>query len=253
MSQCITVSVVSHGHDTELKHLLRDLASHDCGYILQVIVTLNISSVCEIDKWIKTADWPFHVDVLMNSVPQGFSRNHNQAFNLSRGLYFCVVNPDVELDFDPFPQMLLKFLDAAVGCVYPFQITSSSEPQDYKRPVPSPQALLARHCKYLKRWEIGLPKLWVNASFLLFSNTAYANLGGFDERYFMYCEDVDICLRMKLSGYRLVAAEGAVVRHTASFASRGNIKHLFWHLISLFRLWTSSSYRDCKVELYQND
>jgi len=66
-------------------------------------------------------------------------------------------------------------------------------------------------------------------------------MGGFDERYFMYCEDVDLCLRLRLAGLRLVRAPVSVV-HAGRGASRRSAVHLAWHVRSLLRLWCSRSF-----------
>lgn len=243
MNKCITVSVVSHAHDEALRRLLADLATHSSDNIQQIIVTLNIPSI-SILLWINTVDWPFDIEVLSNQVPKGFSKNHNHAFKLSKSEYFCVINPDVELCGNPFPPMLHLFADAKIGCVYPLQITTASVPQDYKRPPPSPLSLLARHCNVFPDLINDFPSVWVNASFLLFPRNIYIDLNGFDEKYFMYCEDVDICIRLSLRGSHLVAAEKSVVRHQGSFASRKNFRHFLWHIASLARLWMSPAYRE---------
>jgi GT2 family glycosyltransferase len=59
----------------------------------------------------------------------------------------------------------------------------------------------------------------------------------------MYCEDVDLCLRLQLAGYRLVEAPQARVVHDAHRASRRSLRHLVWHLRSLWRLWHSTPYQ----------
>ena len=59
----------------------------------------------------------------------------------------------------------------------------------------------------------------------------------------MYCEDVDLCLRQQLAGWRLARADGAAVVHAARRASRRDPRHLFWHLSSLWRLWRSRTWQ----------
>jgi N-acetylglucosaminyl-diphospho-decaprenol L-rhamnosyltransferase len=66
---------------------------------------------------------------------------------------------------------------------------------------------------------------------------------GFDEGYFMYCEDVDLCLRLRLQGLTLSKAPARVI-HAGQRNSHRRLRHLMWHLRSLLRLWTSVAYRE---------
>ena len=84
---------------------------------------------------------------------------------------------------------------------------------------------------------------WANAALLLFHSVAYQRIQGFDEAYHMYCEDVDICLRLQLAGYRLAEAQDACVVHAGQRASHRQWRHLGWHLRSLWRLWQSPAYQ----------
>jgi len=79
---------------------------------------------------------------------------------------------------------------------------------------------------------------WISAAFWLVSAPVFRQLGGFDERFFMYCEDTDFCLRMQLAGFGFKRA-GASVVHQARRGSGIEGRHLAWHLRSLLRLWTT--------------
>ena len=83
---------------------------------------------------------------------------------------------------------------------------------------------------------------WTNGAFMLFRSSVFRQLRGFDTRYFMYCEDVDICLRLQDLGFALDAAPEVTVGHHAAHASRRDLRHLGWHLGSLWRLWTSDTF-----------
>ena len=63
---------------------------------------------------------------------------------------------------------------------------------------------------------------------------AWERVGGFDERYFMYCEDLDLCLRLRLAGWAVGIAPAARVEHDYDF-DKGGRK---WFLLERNRWWT---------------
>jgi N-acetylglucosaminyl-diphospho-decaprenol L-rhamnosyltransferase len=63
---------------------------------------------------------------------------------------------------------------------------------------------------------------------------AWEALGGFEPRYFMYCEDLDLCLRLRLSGWGVGIAPGAQVEHDYEFGKGGRK----WYLLERNRWWT---------------
>jgi N-acetylglucosaminyl-diphospho-decaprenol L-rhamnosyltransferase len=72
-------------------------------------------------------------------------------------------------------------------------------------------------------------------------------LHGFDERYFLYYEDVDLCGRLCLAGLRVVVCPDSQVVHHAQRSSRRSLKYLRWHLASMLRFFLSPVYRQLKA------
>jgi len=65
------------------------------------------------------------------------------------------------------------------------------------------------------------------------------SLGGFDERYFLYYEDVDLCARIRDRGLEVAVCAGASVIHAARRESRRNPHYAAWHLRSAVRFLAS--------------
>ena len=128
------------------------------------------------------------------------------------------------------------------GCAYPVQVNAQGQLQDSERELPTPQALLRRHA--LGRRELRVD--WVNAACLVLPQPVWQAVGGFDESYFMYCEDVDLCLRVRLAGLALVQAP-VQIEHSGQRASHQRWGHLRWHVRSLLRLWRSPVYRQARL------
>jgi N-acetylglucosaminyl-diphospho-decaprenol L-rhamnosyltransferase len=237
----VCISVVSHGHGNEVFHLISTLEALCVETARHVVLTINVPEP-DLLHLIKARSWKFELSIIQNSMPKGFGANHNAAFLKCDCEYFCVLNPDIVLSSDPFPALIGQFRDAAVGCSFPMQLAETGEPQDYARKRPSLRALLSRYAGSGRRHKASSRPEWVNGAFMVFPAKIFQELKGFDERYFMYCEDVDICLRLQNAGYTL-GQSAATVTHPAHRNSRINFRHLAWHMASLLRLWSSDSYR----------
>ncbi|EOV0841036.1 glycosyltransferase family 2 protein, partial [Cronobacter sakazakii] len=78
---------------------------------------------------------------------------------------------------------------------------------------------------------------WASGSFLLFTSQLYERLEGFDTKYYMYCEDIDICLRANLIiGAKLTYIPSVRAIHLAAHANRKLFsKNFIWHFSSAMR------------------
>jgi GT2 family glycosyltransferase len=231
MNGPITVSVVSHGHAEMVSRLLAQMCETHAGWIGHCIVTHNIP---EPALQAPPQGWPFQFTERFNSAPAGFGANHNRAFEHCDSELFCVLNPDVELA-GPAPWAVLaeQARLAGTGLAYPALLNADGSRQDNEREAVTPAALLRRHLLKQPQRRVD----WVSAAFWLVPAAVYRRLGGFDESFFMYCEDTDFCLRLALAGLALRRADARVLHH-ARRGSRGPGRQLAWHLYSLLRLWS---------------
>lgn len=235
-SRSLVVSVVSHGHGALVQSLLHDLARLSGQSVARVVLTLNLP---EAEPVAPLQGWPFALDIVRNARPAGFGANHNQALAGATEAFVCVLNPDVLLaQGNPFAALMELAAQPGTGCAYPAQIDGSGQLQDSERALPTPGALWRR--RVLRQPDAGVD--WVNAACLVLPQPLWQSLGGFDTSYFMYCEDVDLCLRIRLAGLALVRAPVQVV-HAGQRASHRRWSHLQWHVRSLLRLWRSPVYR----------
>lgn len=225
------MSVVSHGHGKQVRRLLGQLAATGESWLAKVVLTHNQpdASLAEAFK-----DAPFELVERFNTEPAGFSANHNRAFADCQTPLFCVLNPDVELiDADIWEQLAVAASEGQGGCAYPHLLDEQGAPQDHERAAVTPLSLLRRHLLRLPDTRID----WVAAAFWVLPARWFRSLEGFDEAFFMYCEDTDFCLRLRLAGGRLVAVPARAVHH-AGRRSRHEWRPFLWHLHSLWHLWT---------------
>ncbi len=248
----VVVSVVSHRHGDAVLRLLEDLAQHARASVASVVLTLNVPEP-DLEEaalaWARATGVALHVR--RNAQRRGFGANHNAAFALcGNAPYFAVLNPDVRFDRDPFPALCAALVAApGAACAYPQQVDPQGRACYPPRVVPTPLNLLRRYLGLAE--PVGGPH-WVNAAFLVFDARAYAALGGFDPAYWLYCEDVDLCLRLQNAGLRLVRGD-ARVHHLGRRASHVGLLHLYWHVRSLWRLWHSPALRAFERAQRQRD
>jgi GT2 family glycosyltransferase len=234
----LVVSVVCHGHGVAVAALLDDLARWCAASVARVVLTLNLPGE---PAPAAPQGWPFALEVRRNRNSLGFGANHNRALAGAPEPFVCVLNPDVRLQGDALAALLVLAARPGVGCAYPLQVDAAGRVQDSERALPTPAALLRR--RVLGRGEARVD--WVNAACLVLPTAAWRQLGGFDEGYFMYCEDVDLSLRLRLAGWRLLRAP-VQVEHAGTRASHRQLRHLAWHVRSLLRLWRSPVYAQAR-------
>jgi N-acetylglucosaminyl-diphospho-decaprenol L-rhamnosyltransferase len=237
---------VSHGHGAQVKHLLRQLVKWHTPELKKVVLTLNVPAL-DVDFFQENTSYlPLDLFIIKNKRSFGFGANHNQAFRQCNSKYFFVLNPDLDLTTNPFPGLLTAIASDKTGCAYPVQISEDGVPLDFERTLVSPRAIVQRHL-LPPHYQIQCSQSvhWISGAFMAFKSSVFRELGGFDERYFMYCEDVDICLRMQLAGYNLARADATVIHRTQRQTLK-NPRHLAWHIRSLLRLWNSASYKEYK-------
>lgn len=240
----ITLSVVSHKQGELVRVLLEDISRLKIQG-LRVVVTLNLPE----DLAWHPDDYVFPVEVLHNNQPCGFGANHNAAFKCCVTPYFCVINPDIRLEANPFPALLscLGSTDSAV--IVPAVLNLQGGLEDSVRYFPTLLGLVAKALKINNggySFRLGAQPFvadWVGGMFMLFRAADFAAVGGFDEGFFLYYEDVDICARIWEAGRKVVVCPQASVVHDARHTSHTNLRYLRWHLSSMGRYFCKYLFR----------
>ena len=239
----VSVSIVSHGQGALVRDLLADLDAH-CADAIEVLLTVNIPERLAFDP----AGFRFPMQVLNDRTPKGFGANHNAAFRESRGVLFCVLNPDIRLRADPFGALAERLRDPGVGVAAPLIRSPGGDIEDSARRMPTPLSILRKALSGARgpEYDIGAADLypdWVAGMFMLFRREAFAAAGGFDERYFLYYEDVDLCTRLALAGKRVVYCPAVEAIHDARRESHRNLRYLRMHVASMLRFFCSAAFR----------
>jgi len=235
----ISISIVSHRQARLVAQLLSDIEQY-CRNQVEVILTLNVPEELPVSDH----SYSFPVRVISNTAPKGFSSNHNSAFQLTAGDYFCVLNPDIRLDQDPFPKLVGLLQDPAVGVVGPRVLDGNGQLEDSVRPFPTMSCLTRKilgfsQCSRYPEGRIPPRPDWIAGMFMLFRSSVFRELGGFNERFFLYYEDVDLCARLRIHGLQVAYVQDVPVRHLARRDSHRKFRYMLWHLSSMLRYMMS--------------
>lgn len=240
----VYISIVSHNHSELIKNL---------GCIDKLIEKYTVvikSNTSKDDFEIYEENDCFH---WINRCPgKGFGENNNIVFqycknelNMQDDDIFLVMNPDVKIEVEELDRLinLTSLHKDKLATINLFKDEKFTQFDNAIRKFPdfldffksflfSINPTILDKAIITKKSNID----WAAGSFLCFNANHYESLSGFDENYFMYCEDIDICLRSKYLGHPLVYYPEIRAVHFAEQASRKLFsKHFVWHISSVAR------------------
>jgi len=195
------------------------------------------------------------VDVIVNRDNVGFSAACNRAIEVSTSRYVLFLNPDIEIEPDAIVRMMRKMESSeSTGVLGGLVFDASGLPQhSASRQIPG----LASAFFHLT----GLSKLFprstrisgysqsftspfeerevgsVSGSFMMMRKDALDQVGGFDEQFFLYGEDMDICLRIAEKGFNvLYFPEARAIHHHRTSTRKNPVRSTFhfYHSMVLF-------------------
>jgi GT2 family glycosyltransferase len=213
-------------------------------YIVDNSPTDSLRAVCDNPR----------VTYRFNGRNVGFGAGHNMAIRASEGQaeYRVIVNPDVY--FGPGVLESLLFFARSrpeIGLLMPKILNPDGCLQHLCKRLPSPGDLIFRRFlpnalkpwirERLARYELRdqdysrvLSVPCLSGCFMLINNAALAEIGVFDERYFLYLEDVDLCRRIHQEFATIYYPHVAIYHHNGRGSYR-KLRPLIHHMVSAFR------------------
>jgi GT2 family glycosyltransferase len=202
----------------------------------EIIVVDNISpdDSCEMVKEKFT-----NVILIENKENVGFSKANNQGVAIAKGNYVLILNPDTVVAEDTFSKILFqaeKMSDLGMLGVKLIDGTGHFLPES-KRGLPTPKVAFNKLFKFsgttkgkyyathLKENESGEIDILVGA-FMLMERSKYNEVGGFDEDYFMYGEDIDLSYKLLKKGYKNYYYPQSQIIHYKGESTAKNAKYL---------------------------
>ncbi|MCY9872784.1 glycosyltransferase family 2 protein [Vibrio barjaei] len=234
------ISVVNHSHDDMIcdNSTLKNLAEDHT-----VIVKSNTIASEKLKAYCSSAS----IHLIQGKTKKGFGSNNNEVFryaerslNMAPNDHFLVLNPDVEVENSTI-NFLLRKVEKDNSSVSTINLFRNREKTVYDNSIrqfpnifnPIRSILGLRRKDQYDKSNIILPTVidWAAGSFLLFQCSVFRKLQGFDENYFMYFEDVDICQRVKKSNGSVIYYPDLSGVHLAQHSNRNIFSNTFIHYI----------------------
>ena len=205
----------------------------DASHQYEIIVVDN-ASPNRITKSIAQA-YP-SVQIIENAENFGFSKANNVGYAASQGRYVLFSNPDIEVNTDTLPTLIdLMDKNLGVGVCTPFLKLAKTGEIDWgaHRGFPTPWAALTYYGKLAKFFKNSrlLSKIFgqyhllasdlsqahevdvIRGGFFFVRRTVFETAGQWDERYFMFGEDIDLCYQIKQKGHKIMFYPQAQALH----------------------------------------
>jgi len=164
------------------------------------------------------------VKVIANKQNLGFAKANNQALKISNGKYIYFLNPDTELKEGAF-NAIIEFMKSnpEVGLAGTRIVN----------PDGSSQSSIERHYPGQRHSKGELSGLkgdiaWVLGASMIVRRSVLRGIGGFDERFFIYGEDLDICLSVRRAGWTIGYISNAVVVHWGGASEQNTLPDELW-------------------------
>jgi N-acetylglucosaminyl-diphospho-decaprenol L-rhamnosyltransferase len=248
----LSIIIVSWNVRDLLRECLRSIDDGRGDLRLEVIVVDGASH--DGSPEMVAAEFPW-VKLIARSDNVGFPKGNNIGMAQANGRTLLLLNPDTEIIGDALTK-LLNYLDdnPDVGVVAPQLLNSDGTAQSSRRRFPTlatglfestwleavaPRAILDHYYAADLPDDQTADVDWLMGACLLIRREIYEAVGGMDEDYFMYSEELDYCRRIKEAGWRVVYLPAAQVTHHAGKSSEQAVaaRHIAFQRAKLRYFW----------------
>ena len=239
----IYISVTSHNDDDLIKSNFCNLPK-TCGFFKIMVMVIDNTNSHVLKRLCNEHDIRYYAD----SQTRGYGENNNKNFQLASANdddIFIVCNPDIILPIHQLEELIDTIVTENVDIygvkVYESQDLSlfSSHNRNFPCLLDPLISLIFKKKLFVNSADIYSNPDWIGGAFMAFKASSYKNLNGFDESYFMYYEDIDICHRAKLMNMTITYNPKYYIIHEAKRAGRKLFsKPFFWNLTSMIRYFT---------------
>ncbi|MCK4326613.1 glycosyltransferase family 2 protein [bacterium] len=249
----LSIVIVNYNSAVVLSPCLNSIYGREANTDFEVFVVDNNSN----DNSAELVEREFpQVKIIKNKLNLGFSKGCNQGIQKSKGGYILLLNPDTIIKSHALEDMVgFMKREPDCGIVGPQIMDSDGTIQLSCRSFPSfRNALFNRYSLFtrlfpnnrfsrgylLSDWDHNQIREvdWVSGACMMVRRQALDNIGLLDERFFMYCEDVDLCYRMKEQGWKVYYLPEVRITHCIGESSQSiGCRSIIEHHKSMFQFY----------------
>jgi GT2 family glycosyltransferase len=212
-----------------LSSIIADISALDCVVEINILDNASGDDLSDIG-----AVWEKHnVHIYTSETNGGFGAGHNLLARETKAPYLLILNPDTLLiEPNTIQRLLASINETKAVTVGPQLLTPKSrqhKPGQQLKPAQLKQQLWD-YGKYKMLWRYKVlherqEVEWVSGGVMLLDHAAFTKINGFDEQYFLYYEDIDLCERLHKKGGVIMYDPQIRVLHYGSASTKNNGKY----------------------------
>jgi GT2 family glycosyltransferase len=224
----LSIIIVNYNVKEFIQNLLHSIAKAAGNLTHEIIIVDNASDDGSIE-FIKEK-FP-QIKLIENKKNLGFGKANNIGLSAAKGDYILLINPDTLVSEDTLQKMIKFFKEnpevGLAGCKilnpdgtlqlacrrsFPGPWTSFCKVTGLSALFPNSRLFARYNLTYLdenKSYEVDA----ISGSFMMLKRETYQKVGGFDEQFFMYGEDLDLCYRIQKAGYKVYYVHSTQIIH----------------------------------------
>ena len=242
----ISIGIVTYNSKANILDCIESIQKHSQGFIYQIYICDNAST----DNTVELIENSFpNVKIISNNENQGYSTGHNKIIQQVDSTYHLIVNPDILFKSNVLKELIeIIEKNPDIALIAPIILNSDGTEQHLPKRDPKLLYLLSGRIllKYIRMRKFRDAYTMANeilspiqevevltGCFMLFQTNLLKQVNGFDDRYFMYFEDLDLSKRISKLG-KVIFYSNTSVLHRWERGSYKNNKLLFSYIHSMF-------------------
>lgn len=248
----LSIIIVNYNVKEFLQNLIHSIEKASLNLTTEIIIIDNASD----DGSVEFIREKFpQINLIANKTNLGFGKANNIGLKQAKGKYILLINPDTIVAEDTFEKMIQFFesndnvglagckilnpdgtLQLACRRSFPGPWTSFTKVTGLSTLFPKSKIFARYNLTYLdenQTYEVDA----ISGSFMMMKREVYEKVGGFDEQFFMYGEDLDLCYRIQKAGYKVFYVHSTqIIHYKGESAKRSSFDEtkVFYNAMHLF-------------------